>query len=158
LLRVQGKLLQQAEVGRFIPRAVDVLHNPIELLWGKNFRVVAAVKDHADFFLGTAVQFFAAQDRGLAGLLLDQAQRCVDRRTFSSNKRSKNLIDFLLPICYPYSIIISRRAASVSIPLGHRRNGQQAFIFLNEVRGLKLCFVKCAVKSKNFLWKKALQY
>lgn len=41
----------------------------------------------------------------------------------------KFLIDFSHSICYLYDIIISRRATLVSIPLGHRRNGQQAFIF-----------------------------
>ena len=40
LVRGQGELLQKAEVGRFIPGAVDVLHNPVELLRGKDLRVV----------------------------------------------------------------------------------------------------------------------
>mgnify|MGYP002508359619 CR=1 FL=1 len=39
-------------------------------------------QDHADLFPGLAVQPFAAQDGDLAGLLLDQAQRRVDRRAF----------------------------------------------------------------------------
>ena len=43
LVRGQGKLLQKAEVGRFIPGAVDVLHDPVELPGGEDFGVVAAV-------------------------------------------------------------------------------------------------------------------
>ena len=77
LVRGQGKLLQKAEVGRFIPGAVDVLHDPVELLRGKDLRVVAAVKDYADLFLGIVIQPVFAQNRDLARLLLDQAQRRV---------------------------------------------------------------------------------
>ena len=77
LLRRQRKLLQQAEVGRFVPGAVDVLHDPVELLRGKDLRVVAAVKDYADLFLGIVIQPVFAQNRDLARLLLDQAQRRV---------------------------------------------------------------------------------
>jgi hypothetical protein len=53
----------------------------------------------------------------------------------TKNKSAKISIDFFDSICYPYAIKISRRATLASIPLGHRRNGNQAFIFLNEERG-----------------------
>ena len=82
LLRGQGKLVQQAEVGRFIPGAVDAFHNPVELPRGENFGIIAAVKDYADLFLGVAVQSFFPENGNLARLLLDQAQGRVDGRTF----------------------------------------------------------------------------